>query len=200
MWIFYTHGIRGDFDLLPRLFTFLQQLRTRLSLSAPVERGAGGEVLLLDLGDSCAPEVWHCAATQGRSTLIVLDAMGYHAARADLSAESRARLGDMLHLRVIDAAHPAEINGTRIVSDAVESAAALTIALTPHDTTTLENGLLRLTAIPAAHVGAVRVSEATIRDQALYALPADTPPTPTIAGMVDFVLSEARQYQRRHDG
>ncbi len=87
--ILYTANIRGDLALLPRLYTFLKSLQADLRQFAPEDESEvmlcavqprPVQTLLLDLGDSCAPDVWHCAATGGRSTLIALDAMGYHAA------------------------------------------------------------------------------------------------------------------------
>ncbi len=69
----YSAGIGGDLALLPRMFTLIQQLRARANQPA----------LLLDLGGTCADSVWHCRATGGRSALIVLDGMGYHAANVE---------------------------------------------------------------------------------------------------------------------
>src|SRR4029453_1362356 len=73
--------------------------------------------LLLDLGDSCAADVWHCAATGGRSTLIALDAMGYHAANVSglLSPESRAKLAEnLMEMALVDTEHPREIEGVML--------------------------------------------------------------------------------------
>ena len=90
----YTAGIAGDLALLPRLHSFLQRLKA----------AEGQGALLLDLGGSCADSVWHCRATGGRSALIVLDGMGYHAANVEgaLDADSRAKLAQQVTLALVD--------------------------------------------------------------------------------------------------
>lgn len=92
--ILYTAKIRGDLTLLPRLYTFLQKLKAE----------AQHPVLLLDLGESCVDDVWHCAATGGRSTLVVLDGMGYHAANVTgfLEASQRDKLRTSLTTAMVD--------------------------------------------------------------------------------------------------
>ena len=82
--ILYTANLRGNLDLMPRLHTFLRRVRQDFN----------GRVLKLDAGNACDSTVWHCAATGGRSALLVLDAMGFTAANVSgvLSAEGRARL------------------------------------------------------------------------------------------------------------
>lgn len=80
--VLYTAQLRGHLDRLPRLFSLIQRVRGTTS----------DPVLLVDLGGSCDPQVWECAATGGRATLFVLDAMGYDL--ACLSPEDSARLTD----------------------------------------------------------------------------------------------------------
>src|SRR5262245_40772445 len=94
--LLYTAGLRGDLELLPRLYTFLKTLR-----------GEFNSIYLVDLGETCAPEVWHCEVTEGRSMLIALDGMGYTAANAaHLTPDSRAKLTDQMALGLVDADHP----------------------------------------------------------------------------------------------
>lgn len=112
--ILYTANLRGDLERLPRLHTFLRGLKNlppadepdvMLCAVEPVAR----RILLLDAGNACAPDAWHCAATGGRSALIVLDAMGYQAVNVAgfLTAESRARLdANYLGMALVDEAHP----------------------------------------------------------------------------------------------
>jgi hypothetical protein len=98
--VFYTHRLRGNLALLPRLFTFLRQLRG--------EHAAGMRALLIDLGESCAPDVFPCDVTGGRSTLIALDAMGYDAANVskELAEAERVKLANnFLHMILIDSQH-----------------------------------------------------------------------------------------------
>lgn len=113
--ILYTSNINGDLDLLPRLYTFLRYLK-----SLPIDESdvmlcavqpQTPRVLFLDLGHACAPDVWHCTATDGRSTLIALDAMGYQAANISgaLTPESRIRLRDnLLGMALVDTDHDAQ--------------------------------------------------------------------------------------------
>ncbi len=75
-----TARLRGALDGLPRLFSLIRRVRA----------GVSGPTLLLDLGESCHPAVVECAATAGRATLFVLDAMGYDL--ACLTAAECARL------------------------------------------------------------------------------------------------------------
>ena len=95
--ILYTHDLRGDLDALPRLYSFLRQLKAHYASEEVVQVCAldpaqpPGRILLLDLGESCAPEVWHCQVSGGRSTLVVLDGMGYDAARVDDAADRSRR-------------------------------------------------------------------------------------------------------------
>ncbi len=108
--ILYTSNLNGDLDLLPRLYTFLRYLK-----SLPIDESdvmlcavqpQTPRVLFLDLGHACTPDVWHCKATDGRSTLIALDAMGFQAANisGSLTPESRIRLRDnLLGMALIDA-------------------------------------------------------------------------------------------------
>src|SRR5688572_24616875 len=106
--LLYTHNLRGDLSLLPRLHTFIKQLKAlevddeddvMLCLVQPQTR----RTLLIDLGGSCAPDVWHCAVTGGRSMLMVLDAMGYAAvSAADLTPDAREKLADTAQMRLVD--------------------------------------------------------------------------------------------------
>jgi hypothetical protein len=187
--LFYTHNLRGDLDRLPSLYTWLKTLRAEFS-------GPDQPQISVDLGDHCAAEVWHCAATEGRSPLIVLDAMGYTAARTGISAASRARLGDMLRLTAVDADHPHAADGYACTLGAAHPSAPLTIALTPAPELHLAGGVLHLPPLQAVQVGRVSVRVDSI-DHHIYPVPAATPPDPTIAAVVDFVYSEARLYQRK---
>ncbi len=189
--LFYTGGIRGDLDGLPRLYTFLQMLR---------RRQPPGQTLLLDLGESCAPDVWHCAITGGRSALIVLDAMGFHAARVRLSDEDRSRLrANLLGLALVDEQHPWADDKLALTVEAIPSPShALTVILAPAESTRLENGLLRLAAVTAGQVGVARLDDSpALLDHTIADVPPAALPDPTITAAVDFVLAEARALQRK---
>jgi hypothetical protein len=195
--ILYTHRLRGDLALLPRLYTFIGRLKA--------EHAEGGRALLLDLGESCAAEVFPCALTGGRSTLIALDAMGYDAAnvRGALAQEDRARLDAMfLNIALIDEAHRLEKPGLVVGHAAGGANGALYVEVDPAELTTLANSRLRLAGIDGGQVGMVRLGSDEaggwrLAAEGVFTMPPDVRPTPTISGMIDMILSEARYTQKR---
>jgi hypothetical protein len=197
--VLYTANLRGDIERLPRLYTCLRQLQTQ----------ATGRILLLDAGEACAAGVWHCDVTRGRSMLLALDAMGYHAANATgyLTAAGRVKLAEnLLNIAVLMEGEVWEQDGVAVTTDDPPSQAQpLHIALTPASETRLDQHTLHLATINAGQVGAVHIGPAAgngrlaILQTAIHTLPPTTLPDPTIAATVEFVLSEARYYQRRQD-
>ncbi len=192
--LLYTANIAGDLAQLPRLFTFLQRLK-----SDPRQPS-----LLLDLGGSCADNIWHCRETGGRSTLIALDGMGYHAANvADfLDPDSREKLAAQVTLGLVDTGrdwlHQPPLHhdfGIRVTLRPSRQAAGLLVCLARSETTRIEGKTLYL-----AEVGTGQVGEAAVKlrgmpalvSARLHEMPPDTPPNPSIAGLVDFVEAEAR--------
>ncbi len=213
--IFYTANLRGQLDLLPRLHTFLRQLKAQpveddstvmLCAVEPVQR----QFLLLDLGAACSEDMWHCAVTGGRSALIVMDAMGYQAANVSgyLTDEGRSRLdANLLQLALIDETQDwnhAEITVTAN-ADLTDRPHALTIVAVPGERTHLEGRVLHLRAVESGQVGVVHLNSTdgngtlAISGYTILDLPANTPPDPTITATVDFVLSEARLFQKKRD-
>ena len=209
--ILYTSHIRGDLDLLPRLHTFLKQMK-----SAPLDEDEDVMIcavepvvrrtLLLDLGEACAPEVWHCLATGGRSVLIGLDAMGYAAANVTglLTSEARVRLGDnLMGMALVDEEHPWQDDDLVVTArqDEPSLPMLLQISLTATETTRLDGNRLRLASVQSGQVGIAHISRAgsnpVVRAAGIFDLPRTTPPDPTIAGTVDFIMSEARLYRQR---
>ncbi|HEX2907866.1 MAG TPA: hypothetical protein VHO69_13440 [Phototrophicaceae bacterium] len=201
--LFYSANLRGDLERLPRLYTFIKALVSGdRSRTAPTSE----QFLLLDLGNACAPEVWHCAVTEGRSMLIGLDAMGYHAARVSITAAARARLHDnLLALALVDLDHPWQ-NGNILVtasdsSDQLSAENGLRVVLAPAATTYLDGRILHLADVQSEQVGIVQVSlEPALLYHRIETLPPQTLPDPTITATIDFVLSEARAVQRRRGG
>jgi hypothetical protein len=215
--ILYTSNLRGDLDMLPRLHTFMRYLK-----SLPVDdedevmicavQPQTPRVFLLDLGHACAPDIWHCTATDGRSTLIALDAMGYHAANvADaLTPESRIRLRDnLLGMALVDSnadwTHDDLIFTSRKAGSVTLPSSTyppFNINLTPASVTQIAANTLYLADVPAGQVGTAQVSFLTgsprLIAHAIFDLPANTAPDPTIAATVDFIRSEARFYSRNH--
>jgi hypothetical protein len=209
----YTANLRGDLDLLPRLHTFIRQIKSQspdiehdvmLCMVEPVNY----RTLLLDLGQSCAAGVWHCDLTGGRSTLIVLDAMGYHAANVAgfLSADGRANLEGQVSVALVDVAHTWQqddifvTNGSRRGEPPVRPY-SLHIALTPATSTRVEGNTLHLASVNAGQVGMAQVGTTggtmTLLAHEVFDLPANTLPDPTIAATVEFVVGEARYYEKK---
>lgn len=218
--ILYTTNIRGDLTLLPRLYTFIRSLQADIRQFEPEDENEVMlcavqprplQTLLLDLGNSCAEEVWHCAATGGRSTLIALDAMGYHAANVTgiLLPESRDKLtANVMSMGLVDADHPWQSNNLSFIAPAphetgISAAQSLCISLTPVVTTRLALNTLHLAQIEAGQIGTAYIggidSEPNLLADAVFDLPADTPPDPTISGTIDFVTNEARFFSRKRD-
>lgn len=196
--IFYTQHLRGQLALLPPLQTFLRRLRG--------EHATGHPTLLLDLGESCAPDVFPCALTGGRSSLIGLDAMGYHAANVDgvLADEDRAKLVEAhLQMGLVDSAHPHTADDILcvIAPTQTDTDTRLVIDVRAGDVTELANGVLRLAAVETAQVGMARVAwrdgAAQVVAQGIFTLPDGTLPDPVIAGTIGFILDEARYTQKR---
>lgn len=192
--IHYTANIRGDLNLLPRLHTYLRRLRDA--------RADASQRILLDLGETCAPEVWHCAATGGRSVLIGLDGMGYTAAAGEsLSPADRAKLESHVSMALVFTGRPYVQGDLLFALHPTDGDGHLCVCLTPTRETHLENRLLTLAPLERGYIGEVVIEggggQYRLISSAVYALPADTPPDATITGVVDFIVSEARYFQRR---
>ena len=190
--ILYTGRLRGNLDRLPMLYTFLRDLRAGAE---------GAPVLLVDTGESCAPEAWHCAVTGGRSTLIALDGMGYHAARTQgvLTPDLRDKLTAQVQMALVDAGHPWSYSDAITVIDDDDKGAdgRLMIALAPADETSFDGRVVRLGTVEGHQVGRVRLRSGALDGHDVFDLPSGTPPDPTIAGVVDFIVSEARYTEKR---
>ena len=193
--ILYTQNIGGDLAMLPRLYRFLQSLKQQYP-----------QVLILDLGDSCSPDVWHCAATKGRSSLMVLDAMGYHAANASaLEDEAREILKSNATMGLVTARqawryHIPPIQDDDILVAGVEiPALKLCIVAAPSAENRLQNRMLHLKAVNKGEVGLVKVDMEgmSIEEAAILAMPSGLLPEATISAAVELVEEEARYAQRR---
>lgn len=201
--------MRGDLELLPKLYSFIRQLKAYYSSEAVVQvcsldpAQAPGRVLLLDLGESCALDVWHCDVSDGRSTLVVLDGMGYDAARVADAAAKRDQMGGGIGIALVDADNPHAIDDVWLTADprSGESHSGLQIVLSPADETQLDGNVLSLAAVERGQVGAAQLTQISGRwsltSSDIHDLPRRTLPDPTIAASVEFVLSEARYAQQR---
>ncbi|MFW5692111.1 MAG: hypothetical protein ACOCX3_02040 [Chloroflexota bacterium] len=192
--VVYTHGIQGDLHLLPSLNTFIRQLR----------RDIPGRSYLIDLGMSCAPDVWPCDVTDGRAALVALDAMGYDVANVSdvLDAGSRDRLLEQVMLALVDDVHHHIAQGVAFIANETSAMPHddidLYVIMSPASETRLARSVLWLERISAGQVGVVRI-EGTLVYRDIYILPSGTPPDATIAGAVDFIESEARYFEKRRD-
>ncbi len=198
--ILYTQNLRGDLHVLPRLYSFIQKLKARYA----------ARPLLLDLGASCQADVWHCDATGGRSTLVVLDGMGYHAANVNdlLAAGSRQRLKNLISTAMIDAQHswrydiPPERDEGIIVSLQPSPAMHLNILLQATDKTRLDSRTLHLRAVRGGEIGLAQVAAIgaapTLTHSDVLRMPAELHPAPTISAAVELVEDEARFLQKRN--
>ena len=198
--ILYTANLRGDIASLPRLFTQLQRLKS----------SAAGAILMLDLGNACDNAAWHCRETGGRSMLIVLDGMGYHAANVagGLDATNRAKLAAQVTMALVDETHPwpfrlpscdLPIIAT-VQPDDLET--RLQVHLSPASRSEIVGDTLRLQDIRGGQIGEVNIDlqpSPSIADIEIHDLPTGTPPNPTIAGAVEFVEAEARLFQKKLD-
>ena len=197
--LLYTANLAGNLALLPRLHTYAQRLKA----------GASGPSLLLDLGASCCAESWHCRATGNRSVLIALDGMGYEAANCEglLEAGSRAKLAQQVSLALVDRWHRHTLK-----LPSLDRPIALTlqplrrgnleVLLEPAASTQLEAGALRLQSVSSCQLGEASVDlrgEPRLLSARIHDMPADTPPNPSIAGLVEFVENEARYYASKRD-
>jgi hypothetical protein len=198
--VLYTANIRGQLDLLPRLYTLLRRLRGE----------AEGRTLLLDAGYACDAAIWHCAWTGGRSALLVLDAMGYTAANGCgfLSDEGRARLvANRMGMAVLCAGEVWAHDGVVITTggEPPSQPHELHVILDCGTATHLEHNKLRLANVEAGQVAVVQVGgtgqngHLAITRHEVLTLSPDTPPDSTIAATVDFVRSEADYHRRRGD-
>ena len=194
--VLYTHNLRGDLDLLPRLYTLLQRLRS----------AAPGPCVLVDLGASCVPDVWPCNVTGGRSTLFVLDAMNYQAARVSdvLSPESLEQLAPQTMMALVDVGRPQRAQGLLFAAseDDIDDEAAYewVVLLNPAARTECAGRRLRLSPVQAGEIGQVELAADDNCRITVHVLPPHTPADPTIAGTVDFVRDEARYFQRKRRG
>ncbi|NPV67750.1 MAG: hypothetical protein HPY64_11440 [Anaerolineae bacterium] len=215
--LLYTARLAGRLDLLPRLFGSIQAARA----------ASAGPVILLDLGGSCHPAAWECAATEGRAALFVLEAMGYDLACLSvddcqrMSPGAAQRLQEATHLPICGAVElglppvvTVEAGGQRIAcqSPAAPQAAVppgISLLIRPDEAgqaPRLESAARTLwLPLPDGALGAVAVSLAQDdagrwKPVAIAQLPVVAVPEradPVIAATVAFVREEARLYRRR---
>ncbi len=211
--LLYTAALDGRLELLPRLFTRIRQERATVK----------GITLLVDLGRSCVPGTWICDATGGRGMLVSMDAMGYdafHLGPQDMLYTQPALVQALRSVILTPfAAGPwvAKVQRagmTFVFASTLDSneQADLTVALRLSDsdqveaswsgtrrTLLLDPGWLepepllgRLDLVLLAEPPYIAVERRT-----QLVLPSDLPPDPSMAGVIEFVESEARYAERK---
>jgi hypothetical protein len=150
----------------------------------------------------------------GRATLVVLDGMGFDAARADNAAETRAKMGETVRLALVDNENPYSLGEVVITADADNGKGGcdakhretrpytLQIMVLPAESTHLDGDRLYLAALQGSHqVGVAQLTQIigrwALTTHEVHDLPRRVLPDPTIAASVEFVLSEARYAQKR---
>jgi hypothetical protein len=201
-----TANLAGRLDRLPRLFPLIQRVRA----------DAAGPVLTLDLGGACDPAAWEGAATEGRATLFVLDAMGYDG--ACLAAQDCRELSSDAAAKLLEGTHLALCGPSAGLPDRVTMAAEeWQVALTASGTEAAPPGLalvvrplmsgeepyfeertrtLWLAGPPGDRLGVAHImpgGSAAVTWRML-AIPPDARPDATVAAAVEFVRDEARFY------
>jgi hypothetical protein len=197
--LLYTAHLRGDLEYLPQLYTYLREVRLQFM------RAQDSRVYLLDLGETCHPDVWHCAVTEGRSMWVGLDGMGYQAANVEGQVDdvARDRMRDnLLALALVDAAHPWVDHGLGFctVLPPIAESSRPWVLLQPAQATIVTSRTLHLRTVQRGQVGVAQITldpGLTLLEHAVLDVPPTTPPDPTIAGAVDFIRNEARYRQRK---
>lgn len=193
--LLFTQNLHGDLRFLPRLSRVLMHLRIEDRRSYTV-----------DLGNSCAPDVWHCEATDGRSMLIALDGINYSAANAEgLAEHARPQLSrSLVTLKAVSAAHPDWIERVALVSTLPDEAipgAEMTLVIKPQLEARVTGTMIEFPAVERYRIGRLRVRTDTVPFELVsvetFDVPPTTPPDPVVSGMIDFIEGEARHYQKR---
>ena len=203
--LLYTAHLGQDLSQLPRLFTLLQQER----------QAARGPVWVLDLGDTCSLDVWMCRVTHGRAPLMILDSMGYDAAliggpeRLTIPPASLERLRQTLVMPVITWGTVAQLTRKSITLHLATGEAELPpdgpgfrVDRTTRSLPTPGTSTLTLGDVAPGCVAQVVMAwpDWIVQSAHMMELPADMPPDPTIAAIMDFVEGEARSYAHQRGG
>lgn len=182
--VFVTANIQGELDMLPRLYTALRGMKE----SAP------GKVLLMDTGRAWAADSWVCKATENRAPYIALDAMGFDAAFADgLSPTAFDKASAQVQMQLI-------VPGAQFYF----ALDAVGLNFMPDESASQASMQSSQVRLPMPSQGTIHhlsldVSGQTIAQQKTIPIPDAILPDPTIAGAVDFIVSEARYYQKKRE-
>ena len=176
--------------LLPRMARLLWQLK----------RTATGITRVFDMGEACSPTSSLCEWTEGRAVIIVLDAMGYDAIHVNgyVSENAREKLAEnYLHAVLVHAEQSYTDDVLQFGAHPLPNRVHIPIqtSLPPHpDTLTFP-----LPVLSAGQIGRVVLTldeGQPVSQFTLFDLPADVLPEPTIMATIDFVMDEARYFQK----
>ena len=175
-----TAHIQGKLHMLPRLYTAIRGIKD----SVP------GKVLLIDAGRAWSSDSWICQATENRAPYIALDAMGYDAAFVDgLSPQEFNKVSAQVQMQLI--VPGVQFNFTM---DAVG------LSFLPDETgaeASIQSARVRLPMPSGGTILHLEIANQAIAQQQTISIADTTPPDPTIAGAVEFIMSEARYYQKK---
>jgi hypothetical protein len=212
--LLYTAALAGRLALLPQLLTRIHQERAAID----------GIPLLVDLGRSCASDVWICEATGGRGMLVAMDAMGYdafHIGPEDMLYTQPAlvqQLRTVIQTPLAAGPWKAVVQRSErvfvfaatdnVADQAADLVVTLRLSSTPqvklgwresHRTLFFDPGWFSSEPL-LGRLDLVLLPEPPyieMLNQAQLALPPDLRPDPTMTGVVEFVQSEARYAERK---
>ena len=200
--LLYTQDLGGDFNQAAQLGRWLREIRASFA--------RGKRVLLLDLGNASAEDSWHHRLTGGRSTLFVLDALGFHAVNAcgTVHGVISPALQEGFRMAILGPGGEfCDERGERPIRCVVgpaptrKAGEALCLSLSPAAETQLSDGVLSLERVPGGCVGRLELwlgdSGAQILESAVHPLPPRLQPEPSITATIELVLAEARQLMNR---
>jgi hypothetical protein len=201
--ILFTSGFQSNFDLMPRVFTTIQQIRGQFS-------DPPHPILLLDIGGVHSADSWICQATENRAPYLILDAMGYAVSRADgLDVGGIIGLQEVVQMKLMDDSivYPWRWRDIIINVGSKGDVPCVTWATNfpsppPDEIYTHElDGHLRLHSVDGA-IGMIRADlpTLTVLESKRIAFSSTARPDPTIVAAIEFVEREAHQYAQKRGG
>lgn len=197
--ILFTANLRANLAQMPYVATTLRRARHRSASEEPLP------TLVLDVGGAWAADAWVCQVTGNRAPYLILDAMGYHVARADgLDVGGILGLREVVSLFLMDDSivYTWRMQGVTLNVGPKAEPPAVTwpVPLAPAEGGELldaEAGRLTLYP-PDGYVGKAVVEWPSMTVIEAQRVPFATDrPDPSIIETVKFVEYEARAYHRR---
>lgn len=200
--LLFTSGFQADFDLMPRAFTTIQQIRAQFS--DPPQ-----PILLMDIGGVHSPDSWICQATENRAPYLVLDAMGYAISRADgLDVGGIIGLQDVVQLKLMDDSIVYPWRWRDIIINVGSKGDAplvswATVSPSPPDEIFMHesDGHLKLHHVDGA-LGLIRATlpNLNVLEAERIEFSSTARPDPTIVAAIEFIEREAHYYAQKRGG